>query len=189
MAKAKAPAFISHTVLVHAGSYNDFLKKLTTQFPDLQITFCKRKAIHYYILQLEDHSEKGISKKDIYTLPIMAIREEFSSYIIFKNSKGYNNVLKRMCNSDKNEDAPYELFQDLLTPFEKSALIDLEDAKKLQYDEVSEKGETMSTTIYNGINSMKTLNKLFTLNKVKVDDEEKEFTDLVKKLNWQIGIH
>ena len=30
----KAPAYISHTVLVHAGSYRDFLTKITTNLPD-----------------------------------------------------------------------------------------------------------------------------------------------------------
>ena len=37
--------------------------------------------------------------------------------------------------------------------------------------------------------SAEVLNKLFGLDKVSVDDNEKEFVDLVKDLTWQIGIH
>ena len=47
----KTPAYISHTVLVHAGSYRYFLTKLTTNLPQLHVKFVKKVAIHYYILQ------------------------------------------------------------------------------------------------------------------------------------------
>ena len=91
---AKVPAFISHTVLIHAGSYKDFTVKLTTKYPKLAIKFVKKIAIHYFIVQLEDHNDKAISNKEIYNnLPIMALREEFSGFIFFKSTKAYNNVL------------------------------------------------------------------------------------------------
>ncbi len=182
----KVPAFISHTVIVHAGSYKDFLSKLT-QYPDLHIRFVKRVAVHYYILQIEDNSEKGIEKQKIYDLPIMALREEFSSYIFFKNIKSYNNVLKRMCNVKENGDnAPYILTQHMMTPFEKSVLLDLDEAKSITYTD----GDT-TTTCYSKeeITSMKVLNKLFDLEKVKVNDKEEVFSQLCKKLDWKIGIH
>lgn len=190
---AKAPAFISHTVLVHAGSYKDFLQKLTTEHPDLQIKFVKKVAIHYYILQLEDHCASPIDKNVIYKLPIMALREEFSSFIFFKSTKAYNNVLKRMCGAPDNEKAVYELAQHMLTPFEKSILLDLDEAKSLTLTEKSEDGkEKTITTLFKKeeILSMQTLNKIFGLTEVKVNSKEQLFSDLVKdKMKWIVGIH
>lgn len=189
---AKAPAYISHTVLVHAGSYSEFLAQLTAKYPLLQIKFVKKVAIHYYILQLEDHSTLQVKKEEIYKLPIMALREEFSGFIFFKSTKAYNNVLKRMCNASNNEMAAYDLVQHMLTPFEKSALLGLEDAQSLEYKEVNDKNETTILTIFRKeeILSMKTLNKLFGLEDVKVNGEDKTFSNLVKeKSNWTIGIH
>lgn len=185
--KVSAPALISHTVLVHAGSYKDFLSKLTTQYPDLHIRFVKRVAIHYYILQLEDGSKEGISKQKIYDLPIMALREEFSSYIFFKNTKSYNNVLKRMCKANEDEErACYLLTQHMMTPFEKSVLLNLEEAQSITYTE----GDTTTTSFkHEDIVSMNMLNKLFGLEKVEVDRKEKDFVELAKTLEWKIGIH
>lgn len=96
-----------------------------------------------------------------------------------------------MCNGSKEKDAPYDLCQAMLTPFEKSVLLDLEDAKMIKYEETSDTGVQMSTTLYSAdeIKSMKTYNKLFSLDKLIVDNQEERFADLVKKLNWQIGIH
>ena len=191
MAELALPACISHTVLVHAGSYKDFLKQLTTKFPDLHIKFVKRVAIHYYILQLEDHSEKGIKKQEIYDLPVMALREEFSSYTFFKNTRSYNNVLKRMCNANDNKDAAYDFLQHMMTPFEKSRILHLQDAKKLEIVEKDEANQECHVTYlsHEEIVSMKVLSKIFNLSKVVVDDEEKEFNELVKDQNWIIGIH
>ena len=53
MTKEQLPAFISHTVLVHGGSYSAFIEKLQKTLPQLQIKFAKRVKVHYYILQLE----------------------------------------------------------------------------------------------------------------------------------------
>ena len=190
MVRNQLPALISHTVLVHAGSYNDFIKKLVAQYPDQKIVFVKRVAIHYYILQIEDNSAAGIKKQELYDLPLMALREEFSSYIFFKNTKSYNNVLKRMCNAGENKNAAYVLLQHMMTPFEKSLLIELKDAKSLCVEEMNEKKEAQSTTYYGEtLKSMEVLNKLFSLEKVLVDDEEKEFALEAKNLTWVVGIH
>lgn len=193
MDKNKVPANISHVVLVHAGSYSDFLRELTRQYPNLKVRFVKRLAIHYYILQLEDCSAPGeeIKKEDIYKLPIMAMREEFSSYIFFKNIKAYNNVLKRMCNADKDENASFVLSQHMMTPFEKSKILHLDEAKSLTIKTLTAANEDCITTYYKpeDINSYNTLNKLFSLDKVKVNEEDKDFTLIAKNMTWIIGIH
>lgn len=193
MAKTGMPAFYSHIVLVHAGSYKDFMSKLTTNYPELQVRFVKKVAIHYYVLQLEDHSPEGkmVTKQQIYDLPIMALREEFSSYVFFKNTRSYNNVLKRMCNADKNENAVYDFMQHMMTPFEKSKVLDLTEAKQLKITEINEKNEESITTYYSTeiINSMETLNKIFPLDKVEVDNEEKVVSELIKDKTWVVGIH
>lgn len=187
------PANISHTVLVHSGSYKDFLSKLTQKFPDLKIRYVKRVAIHYYILQLEDTTEgdKGISKDDIYNLPLMALREEFSSYLFFKNVRSYDNVLKRMCNAKENEDAAYTLMQHMMTPFEKSIMLDLQDAKSLKICTKNEKNEEMNITYCNheSIVGAEALNKLFQIETAEIDGVEKNFADLAKEKVWMIGIH
>lgn len=189
---AKVPAYISHTVLVHAGSYKDFLNKLGKEYPNLLIKFVKKEAIHYYILQLEDHSEPAITKQQIYNLPIMALREEFSNFIFFKNTKSYNNVLKRMCGAPGNINAAYNLLQNMMTPFEKAELLKLETAKTLGFEEESDKKDVIKVTYYDNkeMFSLNVLNKLFSLKEVTVDGEQKVFSDLVKKgTKWVIGIH
>ena len=190
----KAPAFISHTVLVHAGSYKDFMIKLTTTYPKLAIKFVKKVAIHYYVIQLEDHSDVAIKKQQIYDLPIMALREEFSGFVFFKNTKSYNNVLKRMCNAPTNEMAAYDLVQHMLTPFEKGVMLSLAEAKEIEF-EIKEpyQKEAMVTKISGTeqINNIQTLTKLFGVQKVKVDgveiDLSLEVKDMLKK--WTVGIH
>jgi len=192
---AKVPAFISHTVLIHAGSYKDFTVKLTTKYPKLAIKFVKKIAIHYFIVQLEDHNDKAISNKEIYNnLPIMALREEFSGFIFFKSTKAYNNVLKRMCNAPENEMAAYDLVQHMLTPFEKGVLLKLDEAKKIEYDEMPVYGQTpMHTSICGNehINNIQTLSKLFSIQKVTVDDKEIDLSEVVKnrRKEWIVGIH
>ena len=186
MLNEQTPANISHTVIVHAGSYKDFIHTLTHKYPSIRVLFVKKVAIHYYILQLEDIGNKQISKKELYSLPVMALREEFSNYIFFKNVKSYNNVLKRMCNASENKDAAYELFQQMLTPFEKGKIINLQDAKKLKYST----GEVTSTIFsQESIKSMKTLAHLFELSEVELDDVKKNFVEMIKKNNWKVGIY
>jgi Trp operon repressor len=184
MANEKMPAFISYVVIVHAGSYNNFLKQLQ-EIKELNVKFVKRVAIHYYIVQIEDLGKTD--KQKLYDLPIMAMREEFSSYIFFKQVRSYNNVLKIMCKAKENDKAAYDLLQNMLTPFEKYRLLNLEDAKELQITEFKEK-DSYSTTYYGaGIETM-AIGKLFNLDKVTVDKKEINFNDLVKDQKWFIGI-
>ena len=76
----KVPQKISYVVVIHAGSYKNYEKELKKKFPTIVQKFSKRVGIHYYIEQLENESEPKISLKDLYTLPIMGIREELSTY-------------------------------------------------------------------------------------------------------------
>ena len=98
-----------------------------------------------------------------------------------------------MCGAPDNKDASYDLVQNMLTPFEKSILLDLENAKSLCFETEDETTKLKtSTTIYSKeeINSIKTLNKIFSLSKVKVDGEEKDLTSIVKdEYKWTIGVH
>lgn len=191
MTKEQLPAFISHTVLVHGGSYSAFIEQLQKTLPQLQIKFAKRVKIHYYILQLEDHSETAVTKKQIYDLPILAMREEFSKYIFFKNIKSYNNVLKRMCEADKNPNAPFVLSQHMMTPFEKSMLINLQEAPNLSLSGINENNEEYSVYYDKKIlqNSVNVLAELFKVDKCKIGDKEENFTLLAKKQKWTVGIH
>lgn len=186
MLKDEIPANISHTVIVHAGSQKDFINKLTTKYPSLHILFIKKVAIHYYIIQLEDRGDTPISKKQIYELPLMALREEFSNYIFFKTVKAYNNVLKRMCNANENKDAAYELFLQMLTPFEKGMIIKLQDAEKIKYTV----NDTVNTIFSKeSIKSMRTLANLFEINEIEVDGQKRDFLELIKKNKWKVGIY
>lgn len=184
------PKNITHTLLVHAGSYKDFLTKLTTEFPNQRIKYVKKVAIHYYILQIEDIGTVPSKKQELYNLPIMALREEFSNFIFFKNIKSYNNVLKRMCDCAHNPNAPYLLTQYMLTVFEKIRLGDLEDAKKIEIQTTNEANESCLTTYFN-FESLKDdgYNKLFSISEIKVDDKIVNFVSQIKGFKWTIGIH
>ena len=93
----------------------------------------------------------------------------------------------------ENKDANYDLVQNMLTPFEKSVLLDLRNAKSIGFETENETTKLKtSTTIYSKeeINSVKTLNKIFSLSKVKVDGKEKDLTSIVKdEYKWTIGVH
>lgn len=186
MANGKMPAFISYVVIVHAGSYENFVKKIA-EIKELNIKFVKKVAIHYYIVQVEDLGKTD--KEKLYELPIMAMREEFSSYIFFKNVRSYNNVLKIMCDGRNNKDAAYDLLQHMMTPFEKSRILKLSDAKSLSIEEIKDKQEISTSYYGEALKSMEVLNKLFSLSKVKVDDNELVFNNLIKKETWFVGIH
>jgi len=191
----KAPAYISYVVLVHGGTYQKFLQQLTKDFPQLKIIFCKKIAIHYYVMQLEDHSETPLTKKQIMGLPVMAFREEFSSFLIFKGGKGLKTTLTRMCEEKDEDDASIELVEKMLTPFEKSQILNLAEATSLEYEEPLKEGskETVTTIIKNKeeIKSMQTLNKLFGLDKVTIDNEDIDLKEMVKtkfSKKWTIGV-
>lgn len=179
------PANISYTLLVHAGSYKDFLNKITTKFTNrLVIRYVKREAVHYYVVQVEDIGK--VEKKEIYDLPIMALREEFSSYVFFKSSRAYNNVLIRMCDAKHNEDGAYLLMEHMMTPLEKSILLNLEEAESLTYED--EKQQITTYCNHDSIIGAESLNKLFSSIKVKVNNKEENLIELAKKRHWVIGV-
>lgn len=191
----KAPAFISYVVLVHGGTQKAFLEKLNKEFPKIRVMFCKKIAIHYYVMQIEDRSETPITKKQLASLPLMAFREEFSSFLIFKGGKGLKTTLSRMCGEKDEDDASIELIEKMLTPFEKSQILNLAEAESLEYEEPLKEGEpgVMTTIIRNKeeIKSMQTLNKLFGLDKVTINNEDIDLKEMVKtkfSKKWTIGV-
>lgn len=189
MNKTDMPANISYTLLVHAGSYKDFTKKITDRFKDLQIVYVKQKAIHYYILQIVDNSVDGYKKEDIYKLPIMAMREEFSNYLFFKSIKGYNNVLRLMCNGKNNQNAPYDLYTDMLTSIEKLKLSSVDNqTEKIKYVKNTDSVQTTITVFKNNIFNKDTLKDLFNINTFDVNNNTIDFTSILKKQNLIIGV-
>ena len=193
MNKISLPAHISHTVIVHGGSYKDFLTKLADDYKGLIIRYVKRIAIHYYIVQLEDVTDSGYEKSKIYNLPIMALKEEFSSYLFFKNVKSYNNVLKRMYGGEKNTDGPFELVKDMLTPYEKLLLLNLDEVDDvIVTEETTTNGKTSATLNYYPAKKIKTdsnaQNKLFSATEIKVKGKEVDLVGMIKEKGWRIGI-
>lgn len=184
------PANISYTLLVHAGSYKDFEKKMEKNFPELEIKNVKQKAVHYYIVLITETGKIDYDKKSIYTLPIMAMREEFSNYIFVKSVKAYNNVLKLMLDGKNNKEAPYELFLEMLTPFEKYKYGKVnKDTKMISITE-KEKGEEKTTTYFNSSSmyDKETLEAVFFNNNLKTDDQDIDFISLIKKQKLVIGV-
>lgn len=190
MENSSMPANISYTLLVHAGSYKDFEKKIDKNFPELEIKYVKQKAVHYYIVLVTETGKIDYDKKSIYSLPIMAMREEFSNYIFVKSTKAYNNVLKLMLDGKNNKEAPYELFVDMLTPFEKYKYGKVnKDTKTISITE-KEKGEEKTTTYFNSSSmyDKETLEVVFFNNNLKTDDQDIDFISLIKKQKLVIGV-
>lgn len=179
------PANTSYTILVHAGSFKDFNKKLLADFPHLKIQSVKNRAVHYYIVHLMEDGVIEYKKENIYKLPIMAFREEFSNYLFFKNVKGYNNVLRLMCNGKENENAPYDLFQEMLTGFEKYRYANISEKTK----EINYTLKEITTSVFGkNIMEVKVMNDIFECNKIKVEQKEIDFSDIVKKQHLLVGI-
>lgn len=190
MDKNAMPANLSYTLLVHAGSYKDFVKKMATNFKDLDIVSVKQRAVHYYIVCVTENGNTEYKKADIYKLPIMALKEEFSNYLFFKSVKAYNNVLKFMCGGTDNKNAPYELYTEMLTSIEKFKYGNVStDTNSLTYISQLANSE-MLTTVYgkNQIFTKDTLAKVFASTKMKVNEKEIDFVELLKKQKLQIGI-
>ena len=185
MDKNAMPANLSYTLLVHAGSFKDFNKKLASNYPDLITTAIKQRATHYYIVCVTENGKTEYSKEEIYKLPIMALREEFSNYLFFKSVKAYNNVLKFMCGGSSNKNAPYELYTEMLTGVEKFKFGNItKDTKSVGYT----LGK-MSTTVYgNAVFTKDTLVKVFDSTEMKVDGKAIDFAELLQKQNPLIGI-
>lgn len=184
------PANLSYTLLVHAGSFKDFNKKLAENFKDMTISSVKQRATHYYIVCITENGKTEYKKEEIYKLPIMAFKEEFSSYLFFKSVKAYNNVLKFMCGGKDNANAPYELFVEMLTGIEKYKYGNVtKDTKDLTYISQLANSE-MLTTVYGAsqIFTRDTMTKVFASKTMKVEGNEINFIDLLKKQKLQIGI-
>jgi len=186
----KVPQKISYVVVIHAGSYKNYEKELKKKFPTIVQKFSKRVGIHYYIEQLENESEPKISLKDLYTLPIMGIREELSTYAFFKSTKTYNNVLIRLCDSKHDKDAQYQLVQLMLTPFEKSYYCFSTGHSRISYTEENIERKTKKTYFINTEDdySFDNMDKLFNINEFDVLEQHFSFKELVKKLTWEVGI-
>ena len=189
MDKTAMPANISYTLLVHAGSYKDFTKKMEKSFPDLVIKNEKQKATHYYVVMVTENGKTEYRKEDIYKLPIMALREEFSNYVFFKSVKAYNNVLKLMLNGKENDKAPYELFVEMLTPIEKLKYGEVnKDTKSLKYIRKQGAQEVETSVFGEHIFSAKVLGELFEGYEVSVDDKPIDYVDLIKKQKLTVGV-
>ena len=100
-----------------------------------------------------------------------------------------------MCEEKDEDDASIELIEKMLTPFEKSQILNLAEAESLEYEEPLKDGEpgVMTTIIRNKeeIKSMQTLNKLFGLDKVTINNEDIDLKEMVKtkfSKKWTIGV-
>lgn len=190
MEKTDMPANISYTLLVHAGSYKDFTKKMERDYADLEIKSTKRRAVHYYLVLVSENGKTEYKKEDIYKLPIMAMREEFSNYVFFKSVKAYNNVLKIMCGGKDNDKAPYQLFEEMLTPIEKYKYGEVDKSvKSIGFTKINENNTEVSTTIF-GQHAFDAaiLSDIFEGKDFKVDDKEIDLVELLKAQNLKIGI-
>jgi hypothetical protein len=189
MDKNAMPANLSYVLLVHAGSYKDFTKKIARDFPDLEIKADKQRATHYYVVIVTENGKTEYKKEDIYRLPIMGMREEFSNYLFFKSVKAYNNVLKLMLNGKENNNAPYDLFIEMLTPFEKYKYGKVsQETKSIKYTQ-KQSGQEVDTTICGAhIFNAKTLNEVFSGYDFQVDDKEIDFVELIKKQKLTVGV-
>ena len=119
----------------------------------------------------------------------MAMKEEFSNYLFFKSIKAYNNVLKIMCDGNHNDNAPYDLYMNMLTGLEKLKLSDVnKDTKALNFVKNENNTEVDTTVFGANIFSASTLNNIFEVIKFKVDDKEIDLTELLKKQKLTIGV-
>ena len=183
------PANISYTFIVHGGAYKEFNKIFARDFTGMQVVSVKQKAVHYYIVLATEKGTINYKKEELYKLPIMAMKEEFSNYIFFKSIKSYNNVLKIMCNGNNNPEAPYELFCDLLTPIEKYKHSGIDNTvKTIKYTELQ--GKTAVNTSVSGatIFTNATLNDIFSVNEIEVDGIKISLNEKLKKQKLLVGI-
>ncbi len=176
---SELPANTSHIVIVHAGSYNDFINKLTTKYPNLKIRFTKKVAIHYYVIQLEDEGYTETKKAEIYKLPVLAMREEFSNYVFVQNEKSLKNMVKRMAKDDL-----YLFFQHLFTPFEKTHFFDFKEAKELKIID----GTCEKIMYGERIQRPEVLNDIFEAVDIVLDNKEISYIDTAKECGWIVGV-
>jgi len=185
MDKTDMPANLSYTLLIHAGSYKDFTKKIAKDFADLEIRAVKQKAIHYYIVWVSENGNTEYTKEALYKLPIMAMREEFSNYMFFKSIKAYNNVLKLMLNGKENKQAPYDLFKEMMTPIEKYKFGEVDNTiKNIQYT-----NGTTNTSVYGThIFDAKTLEEVFVGDALIVEGKPINLIDKLKEQHLRVGV-
>lgn len=189
MDKHDMPANLSYTLIVHGGAYKEFNKVFAKDFPDMQVVSVKQKAVHYYIILITENGSTKYTKEDLYKLPIMAMREEFSNYVFFKSIKSYNNVLKIMCDGNNNAEAPYDLFCELLTPIEKYKYGEVDKTvKTVKYTEMQDKTAVNTAVSGQTIFMASTLHDIFTVNEIEVDGKKVNFNDMLKQQKLLVGI-
>ena len=186
----KMPANFSYVVLVHGGAFKTFTETLPKHFPELHIKFVKKIAIHYYVVQLECASQKPINIKFLQELPVMAFRDEFSSYIFFKNAKAFGTTLKRMCSSKDDDGAAIELVEYMLTPWEKIKLLNIREQDDIEIKTVEDKITRYSMFSGSELFKNDSLQKVFEHSSIIVNNREK---DIIKEIEgspdvWTIGI-
>lgn len=193
MNKINLPSELSYSVIVHGGSYNDFLHKLSVNYPFLEIAESKIENKHYHVITLREKKGANYKKEDLYKLPIIALREEFSNYMFFKNERAYKNTLRFMCLETKEacDKKAFLLFAKTLTVLEKIIFSDItEDTKKI--DCISYINEIEANTI---IADPSTINDnigiredIFKTQTMKVDGILYNFVDLMSKQTLNVGI-
>lgn len=189
MQKTDMPANLSYTFIVHGGAYKEFNKLFAKDFVDMNVVSVKQKAVHYYIVLATENGKTKYTKEQLYKLPVMAMREEFSNYVFFKSLKSYNNVLKIMCNGNDNENAPYDLFCELLTPIEKYKYGEVDSSvKTIEYTEMQDKVAVNTRVGGETIFKASTLQDVFQVNEMSVDGKKVEFSKLLKEQKLLIGI-
>lgn len=184
------PSVISYTLLVHAGSYSTFKARFEKEVPNLEIVREKKKAIHYYIIQVREKKGTSTNKEDIYKLPLMSMREEFSNYLFFKSVKAYNNALKGMKKEGNEKDLPYVLYQEMITPLEKVIIGNIGDnVKSLMFKNVDSRGNVSVINIPNkDLDERSTLDLLFENDSCSIDGKDYNFKEEIKKESLKIGI-
>lgn len=185
----KMPANYSYVVLVHGGAFKKFCEQLASK-PELQIKYIKKIAIHYYVIQLECTEAKPLNLIHIKNLPVMAFRDEFSSYIFFNAAKPFQTTLKRMCSSKEDDDAALELVSYMLTPWEKVKLLNINDKDDLEISRVD--GKITRYSIFSGADVLKneSLQKIFESDTITINEKEKNIVEELKGSpdKWTIGI-
>lgn len=176
---SELPANTSHVVIVHAGSYEDFIDKLKARHPNLKMRFIKRVAIHYYIIQLEDEGYTDVKKSEIYKLPVLAMREEFSNYVFVQSEKSFRTMVKRMAQDDL-----YLFFQHLFTPFEKTHFFNFKDAKELKIID----GTCEKLMYGERIQQPEVLKDIFEAVDVVLDEKPIDYKDTAKECGWVVGV-
>lgn len=186
----KMPANYSYIVLVHGGAFKNFLEKLGTKLPELHIKYLKKIAIHYYVIQLECNNEKPVDLALIKNLPVMAFRDEFSSYIFFNNLKPFQTTLKRMCLSKEEDESALELINYMLSPWEKVKLLNINEKDDLEIAKVE--GKITKYSMFSGADILKSdsLQKIFETDAIKINGKEKNVIEELKGSpeKWTIGI-